>query len=88
MPKLNVVKQVQSQEQVFFGAWVTLEDDDSNTYRYRIVGADEFDNDDNYISIDSPLAKALIKKQLDDEIFVETKNGTKEYLIVAIDYLL
>ena len=47
---------------VFFGAWVRLEDEDGNTVTYRIVGADEFDAAKGLISIDSPLARALLKK--------------------------
>lgn len=60
-----------NQTSVFFGAWVTLEKADGATQRYRIVGADEFDADPYYISIDAPLARALIGKQIDDEIVLE-----------------
>lgn len=86
LPKLNIVKEVQSSQHIFFGAWVSLEDEDGKEYRYRIVGADEFDTNDDYISIDSPLARALIKKQIDDEVMVETAKGNKEYYIIDIEY--
>ena len=47
---------------VFFGAWVTLEDDDGEEVEYRIVGPDEFDAAKGYISMDSPLGRALMRK--------------------------
>lgn len=71
---------------VFFGAWVTLEDEEGNETRYRIVGPDEFDYQQNLISMDSPLAKALMGKAIDNEVAVQTPKGMKEYYIVAISY--
>ena len=71
---------------VYFGAWVTLEDDDGSESRYRIVGPDELDLKANLISIDSPLARALVGKALDAEVTVVTPTGVKRYYIVAIDY--
>ncbi|WP_443641683.1 transcription elongation factor GreB [Candidatus Njordibacter sp. Uisw_039] len=70
---------------VYFGAWVTLIDDDDNERHYRIVGADELNPSSGYISIDSPLALALIGKKLDDR--VELNNLNKGYDITAIKYL-
>ncbi len=55
---------------VFFGAWVDLEDEDGSEVRYRIVGPDEFDMAEGYISMDAPLARALLGKRLDEEIAV------------------
>jgi transcription elongation factor GreB len=69
---------------VYFGAWVTLVDDDDNERCYRIVGADELNPSSGFISIDSPLALALIGKQLDDR--VELSDLDKGYDIIAIDY--
>lgn len=69
---------------VYFGAWVTLVDDDENERCYRIVGADELNPSSGFISIDSPLALALIGKQLDDR--VELSDLDKGYDIIAIDY--
>src|SRR6185295_460371 len=60
---------------VFFGAWVTLEDDAGATHRYRIVGPDEFDRQPGYISVDSPVAKALLKKARGDDIEVRRPDG-------------
>lgn len=71
---------------IFFGAWVALEDDEGNEYRYRIVGPDEFDSSLGLISMDSPLAKVLMGKTLDDEVEIETPKGRKVYLIVNIEY--
>jgi len=72
------------QNKVYFGAWVTLVDDDDNERRYRIVGADELNPSQGYISIDSPLALALVGKQLDDR--VELASLDKGYDIIAINY--
>lgn len=71
---------------VFFGAWVTLEDDTGENYRYRLVGPDEFDLEPPYISIDSPMARALLKKQVDDEVTVGLADAEQTYYIVSISY--
>jgi transcription elongation factor GreB len=71
---------------VFFGAWVTLEDDSGTEHEYRIVGPDEFDASQGYISMDSPLGRALLRKGLDDEVKVEVPGGSKSYIIVAVRY--
>ncbi|MWP49550.1 MULTISPECIES: transcription elongation factor GreB [unclassified Gilliamella] len=71
---------------VFFGAWIKLEDEDGNLRIYRIVGADEFDPKKNWISINSPVARALIGHKIDDEIVVMTPNGKVYYSIVEISY--
>ena len=73
-------------EKVFFGAWVTLEKDDGDSICYRIVGADELDANRGYISVDSPLAKALIGKNLDDEIAFTLHGEVHDYLIINIRY--
>jgi transcription elongation factor GreB len=71
---------------VFFGAWVSLEAEDGTESRYRIVGPDEFDMVPGYISMDSPLGRALLRKSLDDEIRVELPGGSRKFVIVQIDY--
>ena len=73
-------------KRVFFGAWVSVEDDDGQLARYRIVGPDEFDAAPGYISMDSPLARALMKKGLDDEVTVEVPGGVRKYIIVDVEY--
>jgi len=71
---------------VFFGAWVKVEDEAGAEAEYRIVGPDEFDAAPGYISMDSPLGRALMRKALDDEVKVELPGGVKVYEIVAVRY--
>ena len=71
---------------VFFGAWVSLEAEDGAESSYRIVGPDEFDLAPGYISMDSPLGRALLRKALDDEVTVELPGGRRKFIIVAIHY--
>ena len=72
---------------VFFGAWVSLEAEDGQETRYRIVGPDEFDLAPDYISMDSPLGRALLRKGLDDEVTVELPGGARKFVILAIEYM-
>ncbi|WP_438299312.1 transcription elongation factor GreB [Pseudomonas sp. NMS19W] len=84
---LKVVSEKPSDpNKVYFGAWVTIEDEDGKQSRYRIVGPDELDLKLGLISIDSPLARALIGKALDAEVRVQTPTGEQFVYIVAIDY--
>lgn len=84
---LQIVDYHPSQEgKVFFGAWVELENDDGEIKQYRIVGCDEFDPSKQWISIDSPVARALIGKEVDDEIQVETPLGKVTLYINKIWY--
>jgi transcription elongation factor GreB len=71
---------------VFFGAWVRLEDEDGAEVEYRIVGPDEFDAAQGFISMDSPLGRALLRKGLDDEVKVELPGGLKTYVVVEVRY--
>jgi len=71
---------------VYFGAWVTLESVDGAHSRYRVVGPDEFDREPGYISMDSPLGRALLRRSLDDEVTVEVPGGSRTLVIVGIDY--
>lgn len=71
---------------IFFGAYVTLEDEEGDTIRYRLVGPDELDPKKGYISIDSPMAKALLGKKVASDIEIETPTGRREFYILAIDY--
>ena len=71
---------------VFFGAWVEIEETDGNMYKYRIVGPDEFDPDKNFISIDSPMAKALLRRTEGDEVVVSRPNGTVKFVVTSIRY--
>lgn len=71
---------------IFFGAWVRLEDEAGQEIEVRIVGPDEFDPKRNWISLDSPMARALMRKQVDDEVIVHTPAGEKSYVILGIRY--
>ena len=71
---------------VFFGAWVTVTDDDDVQSKFRIVGPDEFDVDAGLISLDSPVAKALLGKRVGDEAIVKRPKGETIYTIIAIAY--
>lgn len=72
---------------VYFGAWVTVEDDNGEEARYRIVGPDELDLKQGLISIDSPLARALVGKVLDAEVRIQAPGGEQTVYITAIDYI-
>ncbi|MET0328488.1 MAG: transcription elongation factor GreB, partial [Luteimonas sp.] len=72
---------------VFFGAHVELEDTESGeSARYRIVGPDETDAKAGWISIDSPLARAMLKKRVDDEFEVVLPAGPVRFAVVAVEY--
>ncbi len=90
MKRLEAVKIVdhdpRQNGKVFFGAWVELENDEGDIARYRIVGPDEIDTKNNHITIDSPMARALIGKQVDDEVQVRTPSGVKEWYVNHIRY--
>jgi transcription elongation factor GreB len=86
IPELKVVLSVQSQDRIYFGAWVTVEDESGSENTWRLVGPDEFARHPGYISIDAPLARALLGKGVGDEITV-TVNGRKDsYVILEIEY--
>ena len=81
-----VERKPDDESKIFFGAWVTLEDESGHESRYRLVGPDEFDLSKGYLSIDSPLGRLLLKKQVDDEIELSTAQGLVSYLVLDIDY--
>lgn len=87
LPSLNVVSEKpNNRHQVFFGATVTLETEADDEVRYRIVGADEIDSSGGLISLDSPLARLLLKKQLDDEVVFRQAERETRYYIIDIEY--
>ena len=84
---VQVVDQVpDDQSRVFFGAYVSIEDSDKEIKTFQIVGADEFDLKSNKISIDSPLARALLNKSIDDEVCFQGPASMLEYIITDIKY--
>ncbi len=88
LPDLQVVRAPpQDQSRIFFGAWVHLADAQSNVVVYRIVGPDELDLHKGGISIDSPLARALLKKGVDEEVIVQTPQGAVMYEVMGVRYV-
>lgn len=87
LPDLKIVESVpDNPRQIFFGAWVTLQDEQQQEHTYRIVGPDEFDSRVEYISMDSPMARALLKKQIDDAVVVQTPAGEILYTVISVKY--
>jgi len=85
--EVKVVVPEPSQEgKVFFGARVTLQDEDGAETSYRIVGTDEIDLSRGWISVDSPIARALFGKAVGQEVTVIRPKGPKEYTVVSISY--
>ncbi|CAB0149581.1 Transcription elongation factor GreA [Pseudidiomarina piscicola] len=81
------VTKVPNQGKVIFGATVTLYNTATDKeVTYRIVGDDEADIKQNLISVNSPISRALIGKQIDDVARVNTPNGEVEYEVVSVDY--
>ena len=71
---------------IYFGAWFEIEDDSGRTQRLRIVGPDETDAAQGFISIDSPLARAALKKRVDDEFEAQLPSGQRVFTVVAVSY--
>ena len=87
LEKLKIVRPHPSHEgRVFFGAFVTVEDEEGNERRFQIVGADEFDADEGRISVSSPVGRALLGKVVDDEVTVRVPKGEVSYTILEIEY--
>tara|TARA_B110000503_G_scaffold137830_1_gene222780 strand:+ start:2529 stop:3098 length:570 start_codon:yes stop_codon:yes gene_type:complete len=88
--RLEVLKVVDTlptdTSKVYFGAYVTLEDDDGKRYILRLVGPDEFDVSAGKLSCDSPLGRALLGKPLDAEIQLESPGGLKVWHLVDVRY--
>ena len=87
LENLKVIEYRPEQEgKVFFGAWVEVENEAGSTLRFRIVGYDEIFDRKDYVSIDSPMVRALLKKQVDDEAEVTTEAGTTTWFVNSIEY--
>lgn len=88
MPQLQIVDYSPQQEgRVFFGAWVEIENEAGDVKTFRIVGPEEiYSESRNYISIDSPMARAILKKQVDEEFVVKTPEGEKMWFVNSIRY--
>jgi transcription elongation factor GreB len=88
LEKLQVVEQVPSDPAaIYFGAWIALEREDTGeVLRYRIVGPDEIDAATGWISIDSPLARAALKKRVDDSFEAPLPTGTARFAVLGVAY--
>lgn len=87
LDSLKVVDYHPDQEgRAFFGAWVEIENDEGDVKRFRIAGYDEIFGRKDYISVDSPMARALLKKQVGDELIVKTEAGSFVWYVNAIEY--
>ena len=81
-----VTKPPDDRTRVFFGAWVRIEDAEGHATETRIVGPDEIDPARHYVSMDSPLARALMRRQCGDEFTVEVPGGTRSYVVTEVRY--
>ncbi|MCG7600373.1 transcription elongation factor GreB [Halomonas sp. McH1-25] len=87
LDELQVVDRLPADtDRVYFGAFVTLEDEDGEEMRIRIVGHDETDTGKRWISVDAPLARALLGKTLDDDVSVAAPGGETTYIVTDIEY--
>jgi transcription elongation factor GreB len=87
MEAVTVVDRLpEDQSKVFFGAWVTLEDEDGNEKTYQIVGPDEFNVALQKLSMDAPLARAMMGKRVEDEIVLKKPEGEEFFYIARIEY--
>lgn len=74
------------QDKVYFGAWVTLEDQAGEERTYRVVGPDEFDPDRGFISMDSPLGRAVLGRETGDEVTVRRPKGPATFTLLDVRY--
>ena len=87
LEQLRIVDYSPQQDgKVFFGAWVEVENDEGTIKRFRIVGYDEIFGQKDYISIDSPMARALLKKEVGDAVTVMTPAGEAVWYVNEIEY--
>lgn len=86
LDSLTVVAPREHTDRVFFGAWVSVEDEEGVEATYRIVGPDELDLKAGCISVESPLAKALLGKSEGDEVSVARPKGRAELVISSVRY--
>jgi transcription elongation factor GreB len=85
----TVVKTLPSDtSKIYFGAWIELESSEGEISQYRIVGPDEVGDKPGYVSMDAPLGRALLGKQVDDEIVTVTPGGRNRYYVTAIRYTM
>ena len=87
LPELRVIEYSPEQEgKAYFGAYVEIDNDDGEIRQFRIVGYDEIFKRSDCISVDTPMAKALLGKEVDDEIIVNTPSGQQVWYVLSIRY--
>jgi transcription elongation factor GreB len=87
LDELEVVREAPERaDRVYFGAWVALEGEDGEGLEFRIVGADEFDPAQRFISVESPMARAVLGKQVGDEVVVVRPKGTGAFTLLRVWY--
>ena len=86
LPALTVVREAPAGDAIYFGATVELRDDRDQSHTYRIVGPDEADAKAFAISMDSPLAKSLLGKHIDDEVEINVDGNTTAMSVVSVKY--
>lgn len=87
LDELKVVdRPPEDRSRVFFGAWVSVESEAGEEHTWRLVGPDEFDLDRGFLSVDAPLARALLGKRVDDEVEVAAPEGATLWYITGIRY--
>jgi len=86
LPALHVVRESPAADAIYFGAIVEVSDDKGATHTYRIVGPDEADAKSSAISMDSPLAKALLAKRVGDDVTVKGSDKTMTFSVMSIRY--
>ncbi len=87
LEELEVVREApERDDRVYFGAWVALEGEDGESLEFRIVGADEFDPAQRFISMESPMARAVLGKQVGDKVVVVRPKGTGAFTVLRIWY--
>lgn len=87
LEQLTVVSEKpRQQDKVFFGAWITLEDENGEELRFRIVGPDEAPGMQDYVSMDAPMGRAFLGKTLDECVTVHLPAGKKTFYLTAIHY--
>ena len=87
---LEVIRQLpEDQSRIYFGAWVEVESEDGREcLKFRIVGADEIDTELHHISINAPMARALLGRRAGDEVWVERPAGRTCFYVVDVNYEL
>jgi len=87
LEELEVVRHTPTQAgRVFFGAWVALEGEEGEALEFRIVGPDEFDPETRHISIESPIARAVLRREVGDEVEVVRPKGRTKFTLVRVWY--